>query len=307
MANDKHTNIDTKTQALIEKAKARAEELRGHIDQQAAKTPRQLFLPGMEEAMRSMPNHIARSSLFAPVARGRKKIHKETVLVSRKDVEIRFWGEQLDESQADVWMQCLKEAQRQPLGSAVAVNRAALLRSLGRAVSGQNYTWLHQAMEALAFAMLVIEAKKNNGEIKYSIGHTETFRLIEGFRFDPDIDEYTLRIDPRWHLVFENREFALIDWEKRFLFGRGHDMAKALQRLLASSSNSPQRYNLAWLRAKMEYTGRMRDFRGSLARACEELKRLQIIDSHCIEESTKDQEQLVVWLRPKQPSEATSV
>lgn len=33
-------------------------------------TPQPLFLPGVGELGRAMPNHIARSSLFAPIARG---------------------------------------------------------------------------------------------------------------------------------------------------------------------------------------------------------------------------------------------
>ena len=37
----------------------------------ATPAPVPLFLPGLDEFMRTMPNHIARSSLFAPVAPGR--------------------------------------------------------------------------------------------------------------------------------------------------------------------------------------------------------------------------------------------
>ena len=37
-----------------------------------AETPRQLFLPGFE--IGTMPNHIIRSSLFAPIARGQRVI-----------------------------------------------------------------------------------------------------------------------------------------------------------------------------------------------------------------------------------------
>ena len=69
-----------------------------------------MFLPGLDGFMRAMPNHIARSSLFAPVARGKKKIYKDAVLITRRDAVIRFWGEQLDETQADVWMQGMRPA-----------------------------------------------------------------------------------------------------------------------------------------------------------------------------------------------------
>jgi hypothetical protein len=252
----------------------------------------------MDEFMRAMPNHIARSSLFAPVARGRRKMHDGSILQSRGDAEIRFSGKQLDEAQADVWMQAMKEAQRQPLGTPVVINRTDFLRAICRTKGGENYKWLHRTMQDLAFAMLVIEVTKADGKPKLSIGKTRALHLIAGFDYDEASEEYTLTIDPRWHAMYGNREFALIDWEKRREFGRNQDMAKTLQRLVAASSNPVQRYALDWLKAKMEYSGRLRDFRDALARACAELERLEIITAHKIEDSTKGKPQLAMWLQP---------
>ena len=276
----------------------KAAESQTAAENKMAETPSQMFLPGLDEFMRAMPNHIARSSLFAPVARGRKKLHDGSVLQSRGDAEIRFSGKQLDETQADVWMQAMKEAQRQPLGTPVVINRRAFLQAIGRTDTGPNYKWLHRTMQDLAFAMLVIEVTKKDGKPKLSIGRTRALHLIAGFDYDEDSEEYTLTIDPRWHAMYGNREFALIDWEKRREFGRGQDMAKTLQRLVATSSNPVQRYALDWLKAKMEYGGRGRDFRDALTRACAELERLEIITAHKIEDSTKGKPQLALWLQP---------
>jgi len=266
--------------------------------EQAAVEPRQMFLPGMDEFMRAMPNHIARSSLFAPVARGRRKMHDGSILQSRGDAEIRFSGKQLDEAQADVWMQAMKEAQRQPLGTPVVINRAQFLRETGRAESGQNYQWLHRTMQDLAFAMLVIEVTKADGKPKLSIGKTRALHLIAGFDYDEASDEYTLTIDPRWHAMYSNKEFSLIDWVKRREFGRNQDMAKTLQRLVATSASQVQRYSLDWLKAKMEYSSPLRKFREALVSACKELERLEIIANHKVENSTKGKLQLTVWLVP---------
>lgn len=292
-------NDDTKSKSKLdplEWVKQKTAEAAARAEQKAAETPRQLFLPGMDEFMRAMPNHIARSSLFAPVARGRRKMHDGTILQSRGDAEIRYSGKQLDEAQADVWMQAMKEAQRQPLGTPVVINRTDFLRAIGRTKGGENYKWLHRTMQDLALAMLVIEVKKADGKPKLSIGKTRALHLIAGFDYDEDSEEYTLTIDPRWHAMYGNREFALIDWQKRREFGRNQDMAKTLQRLVATSSNPVQRYALDWLKSKMEYGGRMRDFRDALTRACKELERLEIITAHKIEDSTKGQPQLALWL-----------
>lgn len=276
---------------------ARVAEAQSRIEvQREAVTPQQLFLPGLEDFMRAMPNHIARSSLFAPVARGRKRIHKDVVLISRADAVIKFWGEQLDESQADVWMQAMYEASRRPLGEPVIIKRAEFLRSIGRQTGNYEYKWLNRTMQTLTFAMLVIEVRTKDGKPKLSIGKNRALHMIEGFDFDDEAEAYTLRVDPRWRVMFGNREFALIDWEKRKRFGARQDMAKALQRLAATSDESIQRYALDWLKEKLEYTGRMRDFVDALGRAMRELERLEIIAGGRIESSTKGRTQ-AVWTK----------
>jgi hypothetical protein len=260
--------------------------------------PVQMFLPGIDEFMRAMPNHIARSSLFAPVARGRKKMHKDTVLVSRGDAVIKFWGEQLDEAQADVWMQAMHEASKVPLGTPVIIERAAFLRSIGRHTGNYEYKWLHRSMESLAFAMLVIEVTKD-GKPKLAIGKTRAIHMIEGFDYDDVREEYTLRVDPRWRSMYGNREFALVDWDKRMQFGQRQDMAKALQRLLAASGDLIQYFPLAWLKGKLEYSSPIRKFRDALTGSMHELERLEIVASWRIGLNTKGKEQLTVWLPPK--------
>lgn len=276
---------------------ARVAEAQSRIEvQREAVTPQQLFLPGLEDFMRAMPNHIARSSLFAPVARGRKRIHKDVVLISRADAVIKFWGEQLDESQADVWMQAMYEASRRPLGEPVIIKRAEFLRSIGRQTGNYEYKWLNRTMQTLTFAMLVIEVRTKDGKPKLSVGKNRALHMIEGFDFDDEAEAYTLRVDPRWRVMFGNREFALIDWEKRKRFGARQDMAKALQRLAATSDESIQRYALDWLKEKLEYTGRMRDFVDALGRAMRELERLEIIAGGRIESSTKGRTQ-AVWTK----------
>ncbi len=281
--------------AFVRQKAAEAAELSAARETQVSATPQQMFLPGFDDFMRAMPNHIARSSLFAPVARGRKIIHKDSVLVSRADAVIKFWGEQLDEAQADVWMQAIHEARKIPLGEPVCIKRATFLRAIGRDTGKWQYMWLHRTMEALAFAMLVIEAT-NGGKPKMSIGRSRALHMIEGFDYDDEREEYTLRIDPRWKDMHGNREFALIDWEKRLQMRQGQDMAKALQRLVVTSADPVQRYALDWLKRKFEYASPMRKFKSALAAAMRELERLEIIAGGRIERSTKGKEQ-AVWTK----------
>jgi hypothetical protein len=247
-------------------------------------------LPFVPDFLRAMPNHIARSSLFAPVAPGKKKIHKDAVIISRNDATITFSGEQLDESQADIWMQAMHIASKHPLGEPVTINRAAFLRSIGRHTGSAQYKWLHRAFKALCFALLIIEASADGK--KYSIGKTTALHMLNGFEYDLQLDMYTLRVDPRWRILYDTKEYALLDWGKRLRFGEHQNMSKALQRLVATSSNMTQYYDLEWLKNKMCYGGRMRDFKDTLARALVELERLNIIGTGKITRSTRGKTQL---------------
>lgn len=278
----------------IEAIKQRAADVQRRQEQRKATAPQQLFLPGMEDFLRAMPNQIARSSLFAPIARGTRKFHKETPLVTRTDAAITYTGEQLDEADADLSLQLIYESRLHQLGQPVTLNRAALLRATGRSTGKNDYDWLHRRMKALTVATLIIEARKSDGSTKYRIGHTEAFHIVQSFRYDDESETYIFTLDPRWAVLFQNREYALLDWDKRLQLGR--DMAKALQRLVATSSNQPQRYNLLWLKDKMQYSGRMRDFKDALAKAADELEHLGIIASSKLEESTKGNEQFAIWV-----------
>lgn len=281
---------------LMQLAKERAARAQEAAEQKAAETPQQLFLPGFD--IGAFPNHLNRSSLIAPIARGRRKFHRQAAMVTRRDCVLEYTGEQLDEADADIIMALIAYAQPHPLGASVPLNRADLLRKIGRSTGKQQYEWLHRRIKALTEATLFLEAKKPDGSTRYSIGRTVAFHIISSFEYDPETETYSYRLDPRWVMLFSNREYALIDWGKRMQIGRGQDMAKTLQRLLATSADPVQRYALDWLKAKMEYTGRMRDFRDALTRAARELERLEIIVAHRLETSTKGKPQLAMWLPP---------
>ncbi|WP_152988830.1 plasmid stabilization protein [Burkholderia pseudomallei] len=280
------TIVNTATWARLQERAARAKE---------RPEPRELFLRGLRPHMRAMPNPIASSSLFAPVAQGKKKIYKDVELVTFRGTVIKFWGEQLDESQADVWMQAMDIAGKQRLGEPVVIERSAFLQSINRHTGGNEYKWLLRTMTALSFAMLVIEVRKD-GELKLEVGKNRVLHMILGFDYDEETGVYTLRIDPRWREVYGDREFSLIDWNKRRQFGRGQNMAKALQRLIATSADKVQRYGLEWLKDKLQYTCRIDKFRNSLRKAMDELERVGIIASGRLEISTRGKEQ-VVWIK----------
>src|SRR5260364_37276 len=89
----------------------------------------------------------------------RKKIHDGEIVLETPTFIIRFWGRQLGEAQADLWLQLMYEASKAPLGEPVIINRAALLRAIGRSTGKTMYEWLHRAVHDLSFGMISISAK----------------------------------------------------------------------------------------------------------------------------------------------------
>lgn len=291
----------TLNQAL-DALRQRVQECSAHADSAASEVARpSVQLPLWDDLDRAIPNHIARSSLFAPFARGRRRDHDGTTLTSRSDVMLRYWGKQLDEPDCDVWMQALHEARLTPLGQPVAVTRASFLRKIGRHTGRYEYDWLHGSLLRLSLGMLEVKAKKYTvGDVPQGEAPSKkihrVMHLIDGFDYDEELEEYVLHVDPRMVKLFANREFALVDWDKRLEIKRGQDMAKALQRLVATSADATQRYSLDWLKDKLQYGGRLRDFKDAVSAAMAELERVRVIAGGHIGTAKAGNEQ-TVWTR----------
>lgn len=288
---------DKLTKNPLERLRDRAVEAQQRKEQKTAETPVQLFLPGFD--IGAMPNHLNRSSFIAPIARGRRKTHHQTVMVSRSDCVLEYSGEQLDEADGDLIMALIFFAQAQALGTPVLLNRKELLRKIKTgAIGSSQYDWLHRTLKRLREGTLFLEAKKPDGAPRYTIGRMESFSVLKDLSYDDVREIYTYTLDPRWVLMFGNKEYSLMEWDKRMQIGRGLDMAKTLQRLVATSADPVQRFELARLKTQMEYISPMRKFKEALTAAVRELERLEIIAKGRIEDSTKGKPQLVLWVSP---------
>ena len=128
--------------------KARGARVQADADKAASEKPKQMFLPGFD--IGAMPNHLNRSSLIAPIARGKRKAHSQTVMVTRADCVLEYSGQQLDEADGDLIMALIYFAQPQPLGTLVPLNRKELLRKIKPGgIGSTQYDWLHKAMKRL--------------------------------------------------------------------------------------------------------------------------------------------------------------
>ncbi|KAA3650457.1 MAG: hypothetical protein DWQ11_16895 [Proteobacteria bacterium] len=256
-----------------------------------------MFVPGFD--IGAFPNHLNRSSLIAPIARGSRKFHRQAVMITRRDCVLEYTGEQLDEADGDLIMALIYFGQPFALGTPVPLNRKALLRRVKPgSIGSTQYDWLYRALKRVREGTLFLEARRPDGRTRYTVGRLDSFSILRDLNYDATSETYTYVLDPRWVVMFSNREYSLIDWGKRMQIGRGLEMAKTLQRLVATSADGVQRYALDALKAQMQYGGRMRDFRCSLLRAVHELERLHILAKGIIESSTRGCPQLTLWVVP---------
>ena len=217
MANEnikpKRTYAELQALALARGANAQAD-----ADKASSEAPKQMFLPGFD--LGAFPNHLNRSSLIAPIARGKRKAHSQTVMVTRSDCVLKYSGQQLDEADGDLIMALIFFAQPQPLGTLVPLNRKELLRKIKPAAIGSTqYEWLHKSIKRLREGVLFLEARKPDGSTRYKIGHMHTFNIVKELDYNEDTEVYTYMMDPRWVQMFGNKEYGLIDFDKRLAWG----------------------------------------------------------------------------------------
>lgn len=242
-------------------------------------------LPLWPELERAIPNVLSRSSLFSPIARGRRAYHDRVKISSRDDVAIFYSGKQLDMADSDVFLQALEVAKETPLGQPVKVNRANFLREIGRPERGSSaYNWLNESMARITGGTVIIESKRYKANL----------HLIDAWTLDEEIGEYTLRINPEMLKLFSNREFGYINWQRRLQIKSNVDLTKWMQDYIVSNERGEQRTSLELLRqwCGMEHR-RIDHFQSAMESTLQELQRIGEITNPQIREPDK----MVIYIR----------
>jgi len=242
-----------------------------------------LKLPFWSELERAIPNMIARSALFAPIARGRRRVHEKVEIAGRSDFKILYSGKQLDMADCDVFLQALAMAKKVPLGQTVVVNRAAFLRSIGRKDGKSDYQWLEDSMYRLKFNAVTFTSNRLRVQLS----------LIDYWGIYNDTGAFGFVVNPKMVALFSNREYSLIDWQKRLAITRHVDLAKWMQNYIASHERGEHRIGLALLREWSGYSGRLRDFRVAMQGVLGELKRLEII----VAPKIRAKDDMIIYIR----------
>ena len=122
------------------------------------------ILPDCSENILALPNAVLRGALFGVVGKGRRKYENNVIKVAISGVTIKFSGRQLDQSDLDVWAECLRLNHGVPLGQKIYFSSNVFLASIGRNNGKTDRNWLHDSLRRLMTSLVEI----GDGQCFYS-------------------------------------------------------------------------------------------------------------------------------------------
>lgn len=124
---------------------------------------KEIYLPDSKKNHSPVPNIVLRSALFGVVGKGYRQFEKKALKASFNGYTVKYTGEQLDQSDLDVWLECLKRCQETPLGYTVRFSSYDFLKNIGRDTGKSQYNWLNDSLSR----MQVSGVELSDGKFSY--------------------------------------------------------------------------------------------------------------------------------------------
>ena len=198
-------------------------------------------MPNWPPDKRGVPNSVLRSGLFGAFGRGKRKfMHKEPI-ASVAGISIFYTGQQLDQSDLDVWEGILHLSRDLPLGTRVEFTARGILRLIDRggatggSIGSSDREWLKNVFRRLK----ATDVECQQGPYIYSGS------LIDEYFRDDSNGRYVVRLNPRLKLLFNRSGWTSVDWKIRSTL-RGHPLAQWLHGFYSSHAE-PLPYKVATL------------------------------------------------------------
>lgn len=197
-------------------------------------------LPLWPEPKRGAPNSFIRSALFAAIQGKDRQYLKEQVLASQDGIIIKYTGEQLNQSDLDVWETIVHMAREQPLGTFCSFTAHGLLKALGLPTGNSQHKQLHSTLLRLTACAVEVHHE----------GRTYFGPLIKSGAKDDLTRHYGVELNKGIIHLFGENAWTALDWQQRQQL-RGQPLAQALHAFY-SSHRTPFPVKIATLKA---YTG----------------------------------------------------
>ena len=244
-------------------------------------------LPLWPEPKRGAPNSFIRSALFAAIQSKDRQYMKEALLASQDGIVIKYTGEQLNQSDLDVWETIVHLAREQPLGTFCSFTAHGLLKALGLPTGNSQHKQLHSTIIRLTACAVEVTHE----------GKTYFGPLIKSGAKDDLTRHYGVELNKGIIRLFGENQWTALDWQQRQDL-RGQPLAQALHAFY-SSHRQPFAVKLETLKA---YTGsrnkQTASFKRQLKTALQELVDVGFLVSFELDGTLVHVRRAVSQLRP---------
>ncbi|WGM08996.1 plasmid replication initiator TrfA [Arsenophonus nasoniae] len=168
---------------------------------QKIETNEEIYLPISKQSNVPVPNGILRSALFGIVAKGKRKFEKSLLKATVNGYSVKYTGEQLDQSDLDVWLECLRRCQNTPLGHIVRCSSYDFLKTINRRTGKSDYEWL----KSVFLRLRVNDIEISDGKYTYAGS-----LVFEHFR-DENTGENCIILNPKIASCFSDSCWTGID------------------------------------------------------------------------------------------------
>lgn len=173
-------------------------------------------LPIWPEKARGMPNALARSALFnvANARKGERDSLKRHAVASMAGICITYTGEELRQSDEDVWLQLCHICRMQELGTEVRFTAYSMLGELGWTKNSGSYKRLVDCLDRLKASSLAVTVDVPGGRVNYTGSLIRSFRWREVSSSSP-MREWTVLLEKEIIALFEPSSYSRLDWKTR--------------------------------------------------------------------------------------------
>lgn len=217
------------------------------------------YLPISKKYTVPAPNVILRSSLFGLVEKGKRILEKNVFKATANGYCIQYSGEQLNQSDLDVWLECIRRSQNCQLGSIVRFKANDFLRSINRKTGKTQHEWLKIILKRMRFTDIEISDK----QFMYCGS------LIHEYYQDKIKNDNCLIINNKIIHCFQNSNWTAINQTMRLML-RGKQLTQWLYGFYSSHKN-PFFMKLKTLKLISGSRSQLKEFRRMMKKSIVEL------------------------------------
>jgi hypothetical protein len=239
-----------------------------HIAEESCKTLVQL--PLWPDLVRGAPNALLRSAFFAGIhSKKRKELgirikpdepKKSVPVAAQNGIRIEYAGDQLNQYDADVFLEALHRAQGEPLGTECQFRGYDFLKAIGRCVGKREYEDLNNSLTRLRDGRVVVKWEINGRAYSFTGG------LIASYIREETTKLYKIIFSAEIKKLFARSCWTQLEWQERQALKR-HPLAQWLHSYFSTHAQ-PLPVSVAFLHEKSgSPTALLKHFRVELKNA----------------------------------------